>query len=172
MRCFIALNLPMVSNILEVQKELKNKEFFRGKFTEPENIHLTLKFLGEIDENTISNIRLKLKNIKHKSFDSVIDEAGLFSERIVWLTASNVLELQREIDESLSELFPKEKRFMSHITIARIKSVSDKQGLKQYLNSLKLDIKGRIESFSLIKSTLTLKGSKYQEIERFMLVDI
>ena len=56
MRCFIALDLPVeiIKEIKKIQKELPE---FIGKKTESENLHLTLKFLGEVSEEKIKEIR-------------------------------------------------------------------------------------------------------------------
>ena len=80
-RCFISINLPE-----EIRKEIKKIQEqlpeFKGKKTELENLHLTLKFLGEIDEVKIEEIKEKLKEIKIEKFETEIDEAGIFSERL------------------------------------------------------------------------------------------
>ena len=58
MRCFIALDLPReaIKRIEEIQELIKKKNLFAGKFTESDNLHLTLKFLGEISEEQIREI--------------------------------------------------------------------------------------------------------------------
>lgn len=150
---------------------MKQNLFF-GKKTEKENIHLTLKFLREIDEEQIKKVQEKLKEIKVNSFEASIDEAGIFTSRIIWLklNSSVVIELQRDIDEVLKDDFGKEHRFMSHITIARIKrKVEDINKLENYVKNIKLDLKGKITSFSFKKSTLTKEGPIFNVIERYEL---
>jgi 2'-5' RNA ligase len=61
-------------------QNMKKKNFFYGKFTEPENLHLTLKFLGEIQESKVHEIQKKLKEIKFKIFDASLGEIGFFSK--------------------------------------------------------------------------------------------
>ena len=58
-RCFIALDLPreIINHVKEIQRLIKKKNLFIGKFTESENIHLTLKFLGEIDKKKIKQVK-------------------------------------------------------------------------------------------------------------------
>lgn len=175
-RCFIALDLPdgMVKGLEDIQNELKQKELFTGKLTEKENLHLTLKFLGELPEEKIKRAQDRLKKVSKKSFTAVIDELGVFSEdfiKIVWakLEGKDVFELQASIDDALSDLFAKENRFMSHITIVRVKQVKDKKALIEFLKNYKLNVKGTVSSFSLIKSTLTPSGPVYEVIERYPL---
>jgi len=129
MRVFIAINLPEVikEECVGIQKELEKKDLFRGKFTEKENLHLTLKFLGEIDKEDLERIKEKLKEIKFKEFELELGEIGVFSPKfikIIWLEliGEGIFSLQKEIDNCLLELFERERRFMSHLTIARVKS--------------------------------------------------
>ena len=66
-RAFIAIDFPdeVVKEIARVQ-EVLGKRQFTGKMTEPENLHLTLKFFGEIDEEKLKSIRKELKKYKEK----------------------------------------------------------------------------------------------------------
>ena len=66
MRIFIAIELPedIKSKIFHASETLTNKNFFRGKFVEKKDLHLTLKFLGEIDEEKIEKIISRLKKIE------------------------------------------------------------------------------------------------------------
>lgn len=177
-RCFIALDLPkeMISELKRIQDELRKQNLFIGKFTEENNMHLTLKFLGSIPNDAVTKVKERLKGIKLNSFEADIDELGIFSEdfiRIVWvkLNGKEVFELQKQIDGKLADFFPKEERFMSHITIARVKSIKDedKQKLFGALKKIKLNIKGKIISFSLIRSVLMPAGPVYETIEKYEL---
>ena len=176
-RCFIALELPEEAKkeIIQIQENLEKRNLFKGKLTERENLHLTLKFLGEIDEVKIEEIRKRLKEIKFESFKAYLGEAGIFSPdfiKIVWieLLGKEIFELQKQIDEKLSGLFEKERRFMSHITIARVKQVKDKRKLLDYLSSIKAkQIEFPVFELVLKKSVLTEKGPIYTDIERYNL---
>lgn len=172
MRAFISIDIPE-----EVRKEIKKIQEvlpeFHGKKTELENLHLTLKFLGEVDENLIEKIKEKLKNIKLKSFEAEIDEIGVFSEkivRIIWLHLTNCSELQKQIDNTVKDLFSVEHRFMSHLTIARVKGVKEKRGFLEELEKLKIPtIKFNVNNFRLKKSVLTAEGPVYETLEEYKL---
>jgi len=172
MRSFIAIEIPenIKKEIVKIQKELPE---FRGKKTEFENLHLTLKFLGEIDEEKIEDIKKRLKKVKINSFEAEIDSIGIFSEkfiRIIWLHIKNCDELQKEIDEKLEGLFEKEKRFMGHLTIARVKSVRDKREFLEKINKIKIpNMKFKVEKFNLKKSILTEEKPIYEDIEIYSL---
>ena len=174
-RCFIALELPReaINYIEEVQSIIKKKNLFYGKFTDPENLHLTLKFLGEIPETQVKVVQEKLRKIKFSSFEAHLDELGFFSEhafRIVWmkLTGKPVWDLQLEIDNLTKDISPKEERFMSHITIARIKQVIDRKIFLAYIKNMKIKpIKFKVSEFVLKKSELKPEGPIYSDIERY-----
>jgi 2'-5' RNA ligase len=175
-RCFIALDLPkdIVEELKKLQKQIEKEGLFTGKFTEDENLHLTLKFLGETSSEKVKLVQERLRAISAKSCDCVIDELGVFSEdfiRIIWarLNGKGVFELQTLIDDVLADVFPKENRFMSHITLVRVKNVKDKEKLIAYLKELKLRIAAQLKTFSLMKSTLTPEGPLYEVIERYTL---
>lgn len=173
MRCFISISLPerIKKEIFDIQEKLPK---FDGKLTERENLHLTLKFLGEIDGERMGEIKTQLKKIKGKSFHASINSIGAFSKpfpRIIWLEIKGVEELQKSIDESLAGIFRKEKRFMGHLTVARVKRVIDKSTFFEYLSRMELEkISFKVDKFYLMKSTLTQKCPLYEEIEGYPLI--
>jgi len=173
-RCFIAINIPknIKNKIYEIQNQLPE---FIGKKTKLENLHLTLKFLGEINEDKIEKIKEKLKQTKFKKFNTTLDEVGVFSEKfikILWLHLTNCTELQKQIDNSLQDLFKPEFRFMSHITIARVKKIQNKNQFLENLKKIKIpEIKFHIDKFYLMSSELSSQDPKYKIIEEYNLVD-
>ncbi len=169
MRTFIAIEIPkhVKEQIVKIQNSLPE---FTGKKTERENLHLTLKFLGEIDEKKLDEVKRRLKKINLKSFETEIKGIGMFSERIIWLHMTSCEELQREVDEKLSDTFEKEKRFMSHLTIARIKSVRNKKEFLEEIKKIKIpEMKFPVKNFNLKKSKLSRNGPVYEDIEVYNL---
>ena len=173
-RCFIALNLPkeVINEIKKIQKIIAEKNLFNGKFTEPENLHLTLKFLGEINDDKIKKVIKRLNEIRFSEFDVELGDAGVFSKKfikIIWVELlGEVFELQKIIDDVLKDLFNKEERFMSHVTIARVKGVADKKALFEYLESVEpSQLKFHIDRFFLKESELLPEGPVYKVIEGF-----
>ncbi len=174
-RCFIALSMPneIKLKIKNIQEKLPD---FYGKKTEIKNLHLTLKFLGEIDSCKIGKVREKLREIKLSKFDVKIFEIGVFSEkfvRIIWLGIKGGEFLQKNIDDKIKEIgFPLENRFMSHLTIGRVKSVKNKKEFLDELYGLKIpeDFKFKVNEFCLIKSVLKKTGPEYSVIEKFELI--
>lgn len=167
MRVFIAVDLPE-----EIKKEIKKVQKllpeFLGKKTEEENLHLTLKFLGEIDEKKIEEIKRRLEEIKEIRFEAEIDALGFFNEdfiKIIWLHLDGCEKLQKEVDEKLKDLLPKEKRFMSHLTIARVKNIKNKENFLKKFNKIKINpLSFTVESFKLKKSILTASKPIYEDL--------
>lgn len=176
MRLFIALSIPerIREKLYEEAENLKREGLFEGKITEKENIHLTLKFLGDVGEEKVDSIIERLNQIKEKKIEVMFGSLGVFDEdfvRIIWASLLGIEGLQEDVDRSLRGIFAKEERFMSHITIARVKSVREKRGLIDRIKKIRLDnLKFRVESFELMSSKLSGKGPEYSVVERFELL--
>lgn len=175
-RSFIAIDFPddIIKEVARVQEVLNGRKF-TGKMTELENLHLTLKFLGEIEEKKVEEIKKKLKEIKFKEFELKLGEAGTFSykgnPKIVWIKieGKDVWDLQKKIDDKVKEAgFKLEERFMSHLTVARLKYVKDKKAYIDYVKNLGVkEIKFKINSFKFLKSELKPLGPVYTLIEEY-----
>ncbi len=141
-RTFICIDFSdeITKEIARIPPLLDKK--FVGKFTELENLHLTLKFLGEISLEQINKVKTLLSNISFTNFQAHLEVLGTFSikghPKILWIKIAGrqIYDLQKQIDESLMQLFPKEERFMSHLTIARIKHIKDKVDFDHTLKNI------------------------------------
>ena len=175
MRLFIALQIPenIRKRIHDEAEILKKEGLFEGKITEEENIHLTLKFLGDVEEDKIEEIKERLREVKFQKLAVMLGSLGVFDEnivRIIWIKLLGVDELQKEIDRGLGRLFKEDERFMSHITIARVKSVKEKRGLIDRIKKVRLDnLNFKVGSFELMNSKLGGAGPEYSVIEEFEL---
>lgn len=174
MRLFIAVDIPdeVKSYFADVQKQIPD---FKGKLVSKEHMHLTLKFLGEFADNKLDLIKETLINIKFEKISFFTTSIGFFPSenyiRVIWVglePKDEIVELQKKIDNGLKELFPKDKKFHPHLTLARVKFIHDKDEFIQDIKKIKLEKKEfTINSFKLIKSTLTEKGPVYEEIKKF-----
>lgn len=177
MRCFIAIDLPehAKAKIFHAFETLQDKNLFHGKFVEKENLHLTLKFLGNISEEKMEEVREKLREIKFEKFDCEIGKAGVFGEnyvKVIWvdLLSDKLKELQKQITDNFPEIPSDYKEFSSHITTARVISVPDREKLIEEIKKInfkKLDFE--VGEFVLMKSELVRGGPKYKTIEKFRL---
>ena len=108
MRCFIAIDIPtkLKKEIYVFQKTLPSEL----KLVKPENMHITLKFLGEVNEKEIVS---KLKGIKIVPFESKTKEIGFFPKpnfaRVIWLGLEDkgIIQIVREIENRLGLLIPR-----------------------------------------------------------------
>ncbi|HHQ45140.1 MAG TPA: RNA 2',3'-cyclic phosphodiesterase [Candidatus Altiarchaeales archaeon] len=180
MRCFIAIECPrdLREKLCAVQNDVNG--FGDMNLVEMENMHLTLKFLGEIPEEKIEKTAETLKSIDSPGFELELRGVGVFpkpaSPRVFWAGCGNgsgeVKDLQKNIDSKLEKLgFEKDARFHPHFTLSRIKSIRDKTKIFEYLEENKNTLYGnfKAENFVLMKSTLTPKGAVYYKIREFTL---
>jgi len=176
-RGFIAIDIEPFTKIVDFVNEIK-KSGASVKIVELKNIHITLKFLGNTDEDLIEKIeniiKDSLENIE--PFEIELKGAGVFPNmnymKVIWIGIEPVDllgSIAKRIDEQLSKLgFEKEKRkFSAHLTIARIKSAKNKEKLKQILEKYQEVNFGKIniESIKLKKSDLTPKGPIYTTLK-------
>lgn len=172
MRAFIAIELPkeVRKEIVKMQKEVDKLGLVKGKFIEEENLHLTLKFLGDISRSELDAVKERLERIKFSSFKIKLDGIGVFSEdfvRIIWVSLSGeeIFELQKKIDKELEEIFAPEHRFMAHITLARPKFVEDKETLINEIKKINFNKEEfEVNRIFLKKSELTSKGPVYSNL--------
>ena len=137
MRCFIAIDIDekIRSALGGLQRQLRDSiDVKKGgiNWVNPNNIHLTLKFLGEIKDEKVVEICNIVKDAagRHKSFELDIESVGHFggaSPKVLWVGTGkggeNLLELQKDIEESLALAgWPEETReFAGHLTLCRIR---------------------------------------------------
>ena len=180
-RGFIAVDVPVFSKILEFEKDIRNSGA-DVKLVEPKNIHITLKFLGDIEEELIGNIEEVIKksceNIN--SFNIMLKSSGVFPNynyiKVVWIGIENIENLGKissSIDEGTSKFgFEKEKRrFSAHLTIGRVKSAKNKERLLQIIKEYSDVEFGNIDVkfIELKKSELTSKGPIYTTLKEVKL---
>lgn len=172
MRLFIAFDTDD-----EVKKELSavQKKLRHSKLNLTKEFHLTLKFLGEVEEESLAEIKQRLKKVSFEKFEAQLSNIGVFPSEdyinVVWIglePKEKITELQKKIEDSLEGLFPKDNRFHPHITLARVKFIEDKKQFKDNLKNIKVEkIKFSVAKFSLMKSTLTSEGPVYKVLEEF-----
>lgn len=177
-RCFIALELDreVREYLEELGLQIKKKNLFAGKFTDRENFHLTLKFLGEIGDGKVEEVKKRLGEVKFPEFEVSLGELGVFINSfnsILWvkLNGKGIWDLQKVIDEKFKDIFEPEVRFMSHVTLARMKKIHDKTIFLDYIKNIKTKkINFTVRDFSFKKSELRPEGPVYTDLERYELV--
>jgi len=178
MRTFIAIELytTVKDKLSAIQKELNNTGA-DIRLVEKNNIHITLRFLGEINENKLSIIKEILDNTaaEETAFEISINSVGAFANlasiRVVWVGIEKCKERLIAIADKLNALLERnnfgkpDKEFLPHITIARTRSSLNKFRLQECIaRNTVLDLKQTIRGIVLFKSTLTGKGSIYEKL--------
>lgn len=178
-RLFVSIDMPKVfgDEMSAIQNELKKKNYFEARYTNPHQLHLTLAFLGRVEEKNIEYISKRLRTISFPCFELCLGSLGtLPSEkhiRILWIDTKGdkLKELAQQIHDVLSPIVPLEKReFLNHVTIARIKEVHDHYGLLDYIKNKQMrPLCFTVTEFILKQSILNQDGPIYSDIERIML---
>ncbi len=171
-RAFIAIDVPVFESVVKFQKELASSG--KMKLVEPENMHFTLKFLGDIEESITPDIIKILEAFKFPAFKVTLKGCGAFPSleyvKIVWVgTDENPLEqMSMQIDKKLVMLgFKMEKEHLPHLTVARVKSRIDRSVLEKYRNTEFGSFNA--EYIKLKKSILTEEGPIYKDIDTIKL---
>ena len=195
-RAFLAIDLdddlkPKINKIIRQFKEIDTKI----KYVELQNLHLTLKFFGDIDtngldvlENAIADVVSEFDSFKIKllqlvnsfnSFKIKITGCGAFPNKnhikVIWVGINDdavIKDLHDRLDKEFARLgFDKDRKFSTHLTIGRMKSAKNKNKVKEVIEEFENFEIGEMEvsEISLKKSTLTPAGPIYEDISIFEL---
>lgn len=172
MRLFISINLP--ENINAYVKQV-SKQLDPAYFRIVKQPHITLKFLGDVEEKNVSKVKELLHGIQVQQFTLTTSKLGFFPNskrsRVLWLGFEDdkkLKELNDILESNLKSLGFKKDDFKAHITIARIKtynedSIEKSKQLKVERQSL------NVRSFYLMRSTLTKEGHVHEVLENYIL---
>jgi len=184
MRLFIAIELPeeIKQGISRVQEQLKRSGANAG-WTRPEGIHLTLKFLGEVEDAKVTGIIDALGLACRGTGQLRLEIAGVGAfpnvkvPRVLWIGVTGdtgkLAMLQAAVEDATERLgFEREARkFSPHLTLARIKFPKPRDNWAAVIESIK-DIKlGEFDAghISVMKSELRRDGAVYTEVGRVAL---
>ncbi len=180
MRAFVAIDLPD-----QILKELARRQAeFRAicrdaRWTRPEGIHLTLKFLGEIGDEQVKEVASELAVVGgFEKFPVEIKGFGFFSDakhpRVFWagvVAPPELADLAGRVEDALEKIgFAREQRAYSpHLTLARFREARSQPELAQAAGRLAETSVGRFEvsEFFLYESRLTRQGAEYRKVARF-----
>ena len=177
MRCFIAtdINDGLRKEIEKLQSEFKRriKNQTGIKWVKPELIHLTLKFLGDVEDDRTEELCLEIEQVcsAQKSFKLEFSTVGSFGRppKVLWLgmekQPAQLDKLVQDIEQNFEELgFEKEQRpFSAHLTLARIKDDRPNRQLAEFIDNFGKVNAGSItvDSVCFYKSQLTSAGPVY-----------
>jgi len=184
LRIFIAVDIPD-GEVKEKIREFQRAVAHTGadlKLVEPENIHITLRFLGDVATDVIENLKTELDRIQFHPFNITLKGVGVFPDyrriNVVWVGIDEgnigIVDLYGKINRSLTRIgIPPDRRGLSpHLTVARVRSGRNREALSKTVAGLEGVEFGSIEvkSFHLKKSTLTPRGPIYQSLHEIKAV--
>jgi len=182
-RAFIAIELPaeIKLELARLQDRLKEDGQPRIKWVNPDGVHLTLKFLGDIDPAMVGKINEAMTDAAAETLPFTLDlrQPGAFPDlnrvQVIWVGLGGELNalkgLQQNLESRLAKLgFPPEKRtFKPHLTLARVgegATAQQRQRLGELIASAGFETDRRIkaEVINLMRSQLTRTGAIYSRI--------
>ncbi len=183
-RSFLAIEIPIavLSKIKKIQEDLKSSSI-DVRWVNPEKIHLTLKFFGNIEESRIEPIVESIREpvLATPPFSLRVAGLGAFphsrNPRVVWVGLVDekavLIPFQKEIETRLDGIgFPREDRsFQPHLTLGRAKSGGGRDELVRKMEKYKEEKFGEFQARELIlfKSDLTLSGPIYTRLRELSL---
>jgi RNA 2',3'-cyclic 3'-phosphodiesterase len=182
MRAFMAVevNTKLIDGIIEIQKTLAEANAL-VKFVEPENLHFTFKYLGDITPETAETITnmAEQKIESYSPFDIKIKGTGAFPNlgyiKVIYLGIENpdkFSKMQEDFDQEFVKMgFKKERSYIPHLTIGRVKGVQNKELLVEMVKDLEdVDIGTMtVDRIILKESELTPVGPIYTDLKEIFI---
>ena len=184
MRCFIAIDVP--PDVREAAARAQEALRAAGadvKWTSSDSLHVTLKFLGELDEEALDVVRGRLASEvpARPRFRLRFRGMGAFPERgqprVIWAGCEGDVEALGEVARAAEEagtsagVEPESRPFSPHLTLGRVKSPRNVKALQAALPGWRdAEFGGAdVEAVVLYKSTLRPQGALYEVLSRFEL---
>jgi len=180
-RLFVALKIPeyIKEQLLNICYEVV-PDATLYKWATKDKMHLTLKFVGEVEENLELPISTELDFVKnYRSFDFKISRFGFFFRdkrpKILWAglqTDETIIKMVGELNKKM-EIFniePERRKFKSHLTLLRIKSEFNENLISNFNNYQFDNLKFKTNKIALVKSELSQTGTQYTEIKNYELI--
>lgn len=149
-----------------------------ARWQSDEQIHLTLRFIGEVDRHVAEDAAVALTAVRQQSFEVALNGIGTFSHRgqpeVIWAGVAPhepLKALHKKIDQACvrAGLEPERRAYSPHITLARLKRESGPVGgLLEAAGSV-ASAPFCVDSFALYESQLTPDGAVHTMVERYPL---
>ena len=182
-RSFIAIELPdeLKQGLTQLEAQLKMGKQPWVKWVDPYSIHLTLKFLGSIAVDRISEITRAMEEAVQgiSPFHLEVKDLGVFPNlrrvQVIWVGISGEVDklsqLQQHLESNLARLgfAPESRPFTPHLTLARLRdraSLDERQRLGQLIASTRFEAAYtiKVDAINLMRSQLTREGAIYSRI--------
>ena len=184
-RTFLAISIPCGTEfpalVQRLKKNLTHEKYIN--YCRPENIHLTLKFLGSTPVDDIPAIIEAVQTVakKHQPFTMDFDRTGFFGNnrvpRVLWLGMNDqpraLFDLENDLLDAFDDLgyLRDRQNFVPHLTVCRIKSLVDKQFFMQIYNSIeqKTYLHADVKELVYFQSFLQPTGPFYKVLKKIPL---
>jgi len=176
-RTFIALELPeaVINKIIQIRNENAGLNY---KWEPKNKLHVTLKFIGDIDVNIIEQISLEIEKLisEYGTFNLSFKKFGMFYKdkkpKIFWIGLDeneNLSKFAHEIDKICNKfgVQKEQRKFNPHITLLRIKEKDNTKPLEKLLKFDLHEINFSADKVTIFKSELLPAGSVYKSIKSF-----
>ena len=174
-RLFVAIRPPVEirNRLLDLMEGVAG-----ARWQDEDQLHLTLRFIGEVDARAADDVAAALGTVRHPRFQIALDGLGKFGSRgrvnALWAGVrphDQLAHLHRKIDQALvrAGLEPERRAYLPHITLARFGR--DTSGLDPFLDR-HAGLSGdpfEVAHFALFESELGHSGAVYSIVERFSL---
>lgn len=176
MRLFIAIPLPqdVKQKLLDLQQPINGI-----RWQSQEQMHLTIKFVGEVDQATAGELRDELHTITHPHFAMTIAGIGYFPKgkqpKVLWAGIkenASLQELHKKVEHCCDKngIAPENRPYKPHVTIGRTKN-TPKQAVTSYINQhepfVLPDI--QVSEFALYESKLHPDGARHHRLQTYFL---
>lgn len=184
MRLFVSIDLPdeLTDEVRALQEEFSGASGLN--FTDPGQVHVTLKFLGDVSRGQLPRVKNALRRAISKAgvepFEASFEGLGVFPGLgyidIVWLGVGDGSEQMTELHEGIERevtrlgFDPEDHDFTPHVTLARMQHAGGKELVQENVEELEATV-GRMEvsEIRLTESTETENGPEYTTVESFPL---
>ena len=184
---FIAIPVPppLVNALQKIQAALRTQlEGNEVRWNSPGQLHLTLKFLGDVEERALPDLTESLKRVCSgtKAFQLGLEGIGCFPDmrkpRVIWIGVIGEMEKLRELQQRLEDATRgfgshlENRSFQPHLTLARVKTLNRAtRHINEHIKRTEASQIGRwqVETIELMRSELTPQGSRHTVLATFAL---
>jgi 2'-5' RNA ligase len=174
-RLFVAIRPPepIRDSLLDLMEGVAG-----ARWQDEEQLHLTLRFIGEADRHVAEDVHAALGSLHHPPFDLRLSGVGMFDRRGVPSTlwagvapAEPVRTLHNKVDQAIARvgLEPEHRAFHPHITLARLGRGSGPVDAFLAKSGALTSAPFHVDSIALYESRLSPDGAQYEELERYRL---
>lgn len=176
-RLFVGLEIPPD---IAFALSLKRGGLVGARWIDPEKFHITLRFIGDVDDRTADDVVEGLDTVDRSPFELTLTNLDMFASRnphSLWagvIQSQDLLDLQADVERCVrrARLEPDSRKFTPHVTLARLKGVRYEEAAR-YLTE-RGDFQSlpfKVNSFVLLSSRKGIGGGPYVVEERFELYD-